>query len=138
MPRRAVEDDLGDVGAAIAWAGQWTGTVPEDARFALEVCVEEALANLITHGRAVDGAKDIALTVSADAAGATVEISDRCAPYDVAHAAPSRQEKAGGLLEGGRGLKLIHAFARDLAYASEPGGNKLTMTFGEPGARPAR
>lgn len=136
MPRRAVEDDLRDVGAAIAWTGEWTAALAEDDRFALEVCVEEALANLITHGRAAGGEKAIALTVVADDARAVIEITDGCAPFDLTAAVPPPREGADALLEGGRGLKLIRSFAGDLAYESEPGGNRLTMRFGG-GAKPA-
>jgi anti-sigma regulatory factor (Ser/Thr protein kinase) len=127
-----VRDDLGDVGPAIEWAGQWISVVPEDLRFGIEVCLEEALANLILHGQPTDGDKDIAVEVAADSMGATVAVTDRCAPYDVVHAASPPREKADAMIEGGRGLRLMHAFATELAYATHDGRNHLTMIFRAP------
>ena len=127
--RRSVRDDLADVGPAIAWAGQWISTVPEDLRFGIEVCLEEALANLIVHGQSTDGNKDIQIGVTGDCQGAKVEITDRCAPFDVVHEASPPRENADALLEGGRGLRLMRSFATGLAYETEGGRNQLTMTF---------
>jgi serine/threonine-protein kinase RsbW len=130
--RRSVRDDLADVGPAIAWASQWISTVPEDLRFGIEVCLEEALANLIVHGQSTDGHKDIEIGVAGDGQGATVEVTDRCAPFDVVREASPPRENADALLEGGRGLKLIRSFASELAYATEGGRNQLIMTFRNP------
>jgi anti-sigma regulatory factor (Ser/Thr protein kinase) len=132
MQCRRVRDDLGDVGPAIEWAGQWISVVPEDLRFGIEVCLEEALANLILHGQSTDGDKDIAVEVAADSMGATVAVTDRCAPYDVVHAASPPREKADAMIEGGRGLRLMHSFATELAYATHDGRNQLTMIFRAP------
>jgi anti-sigma regulatory factor (Ser/Thr protein kinase) len=132
MRRRPVRDELGDVGPAIAWAGEQISTSPARTRYAVEVCVEEALANLILHGQPTDGDKDIAVEVAADSMGATVAVTDRCAPYDVVHAASPPREKADAMIEGGRGLRLMHAFATELAYATHDGRNHLTMIFRAP------
>ena len=132
MNRRAVEDSLSDVGPAVGWVSQMSSTValPEDARFGIELCLEEALANLILHGRAPDGRKDIAIVFSADDAQAKIQITDRCTPYDVVNAdlPPARGFDDPG--EGGRGLRLLRSFASELSYETRDGGNILTMVFG--------
>ena len=126
-PTRAVSNDLSDVGHAIEWAGDLVSGagLSADVRFNIEVCLEEALANLILHGEATDGRKDIALAVSADETGASIVITDRCAPFDVEHEIPSHDD----LQEGGRGLRLLRAFASELSYASKDDGNALTLRF---------
>jgi anti-sigma regulatory factor (Ser/Thr protein kinase) len=130
MRRRPVRDELGDVGPAIAWAGEQIPTSPARTRYAVEVCLEEALANLILHGATAAGAKEITLALGEDEFGVTIEITDRCAPFDVAHAAVPA---GGGLHEGGQGLGLMHAFASELAYESGEAGNRLTLRFRQPG-----
>lgn len=126
MRRRQVRDSLSDVGPAIAWAGEQIPDTPAETRFAIEVCLEEALANLILHGKVRTESKDITLAIETDVSGITVEITDRCQPFDVAHAtAPARE----GLSEGGRGLTLLHRFASDLDYAAGAAGNTLTLRF---------
>jgi anti-sigma regulatory factor (Ser/Thr protein kinase) len=131
MCRRAVRDDLADVGPAIEWAGRLAAALDPDVRFAVEVCLEEGLANLILHGRAPKGEKDIVLAFTGDALGARIEISDRCAPFDVAQAAPVA-DADDPLREGGRGLMLLRAFASELSYETQGGRNRLTLTFRAP------
>jgi anti-sigma regulatory factor (Ser/Thr protein kinase) len=131
MKSRPVKDDLGDVGPAIEWAGRFVdkaGLSP-DVRFAVDLSLEEALANLIMHGHcASDEGKDIVLAVATDASGATVTIQDRCAPFDVtAHHAEEDAAAAEGI--GGRGLKLLRSFVSELSYATKGDQNTLTMRF---------
>jgi anti-sigma regulatory factor (Ser/Thr protein kinase) len=136
---RAVADDLADVGRAIRWVGDRLSDASfnGDLRYGIEVCLEEALVNLILHGRGDDAGKDIALAVRADEGAATIVISDRCVPFDVAHEASPQPSKAGKLREGGQGLRLLRAFATELAYASENGRNVLTLRFHADAAAPA-
>ena len=128
MNSRPVKDDLGDVGPAIEWAGEFVdqaGLSPK-VRFAVDLSLEEALANLIMHGKSGEGDKAIVVSVVADDAGATVTISDRCAPFDVTEhqaAAPDPMDI------GGRGLKLLRSFAGELSYATRGDRNTLTMKF---------
>ena len=124
----AVADDLVDIGRAIQWVAEGLGGagLSEDVRYALEVCLEEALANLILHGDAGGGAKDIAVGYSAGLDGVTVVVTDGCAPFDVTAV---ELQKAAPDRVGGRGVGLMRAFASELAYASAGGRNALTMRF---------
>ena len=129
IERRPVADSLRDVGMAIAWVGETLPDLSEDLRYGVEVCLEEALANLILHGRPTEGEKAIELAVEADAGGARIEITDHCAPFDLVAVEDKVRVGADAFTEGGRGIGLIKAFASELAYASDDGGNHLTMTF---------
>ena len=128
MDSRAVRDDL-LTSARIAWAGAFVdraGLSP-DVRFAVDLSLEEALANLIMHGQRQGPEKDIVVSVAADTDGATITITDRCAPFDV-----TQQRSVGdetGLSVGGRGLRLLRSFAGDLDYAAGGERNTLTMRF---------
>jgi anti-sigma regulatory factor (Ser/Thr protein kinase) len=134
MSRRAVREDLGDVGSAVEWAGLLASEagLSEEMRFSIEVCLEEALVNLVLHGEAADGGKDIAVDFGVGSTGCTVLVTDRCAPYDVVNEALPDREGEAVMREGGRGLMLLRAFATELAYASEQGRNALRMTFRSP------
>ena len=129
MNSRAVRDDLGDIGPAVAWAGEFVDRagLSADVRFAVDLSLEEALANLIMHGQARGGDKAIVVSIASDASGITMTISDRCAPFDVTqHRAIEDQA---GLAPGGRGLRLLHAFVAELDYAAGHNGNLLTLRF---------
>jgi multiple sugar transport system substrate-binding protein len=58
----------------------------DDALHDVQVCVEEALANLILHARAEGAAKDIEIEFAPEANGACVVISDACVSFDVSAA----------------------------------------------------
>jgi anti-sigma regulatory factor (Ser/Thr protein kinase) len=128
---RAVGDDLHDVARAVEWVGGLAAEagLPEDLRFSIELCLEEALANLVMHASAPSGEKDARIAVTVGADDCTIRLSDRCAPFDVVGAPLPDTETPAELKEGGRGLRLLRAFASELAYDSEPGRNILTLTF---------
>jgi anti-sigma regulatory factor (Ser/Thr protein kinase) len=132
MRRRAVADDLSDVSGATAWvAGQLAeANLAEDVRYNIEVCVEEALANLVEHARPAGDSKDIAVCVDADRDGATIVVTDRCVAFDSTRAPPPPE--LGTNQVGGRGLRLLRALSSDLAYHTHDGGNELTMRFRSP------
>jgi anti-sigma regulatory factor (Ser/Thr protein kinase) len=131
MRCRPVADDLSDVRGATAWVGQQVveAEVAEEVRFNIEVCVEEALANLIEHGRPARDAKDISIAVAADPEGATILVTDRCVPFDAAEAPAPERPSLDDMHSGGQGLRLIRAFASELTYRTAEGGNELTMRF---------
>jgi anti-sigma regulatory factor (Ser/Thr protein kinase) len=135
MPWRAVAEELSDVGPAIAWADARASEagLNGDVRFAIQLCLEEALSNLILHARAEPGRKDIRVDFAASLTGATLTVSDACMPFDIETvpmpAPPSRNE----MRPGGYGLRLIRGFATGLAYRSSGGRNHLILTFA-PGA----
>jgi anti-sigma regulatory factor (Ser/Thr protein kinase) len=129
-----VADDLSDVRSATAWVTQRVteAGIAEDVRFNIELCVEEALANLIEHGRAADDGKNIAIGVTVDPDGATIVVTDRCVPFDSKTAPSPARPSASDMHEGGQGLRLMRAFASELTYRSSDGGNELTMHFRSP------
>jgi len=134
MHRRPVADDASDVRGATAWVGEFVAQagIAEDIRFNIEVCVEEALANLIQHGRPVQGVKDIAISVFVDGEGATIQVTDRCVPFDAAEAPSPERPSLDDMRAGGQGLRLMRAFASELTYRTTEGGNELTMRFRPP------
>ena len=126
---RGVANELRDVGGAVAWVdAEVAGAgLPEEARNRIGVCLEEALVNLITHGKAVGNQKDIELVLTADSDGATILISDRCAPFDVTREVPPAAPTKDDMREGGMGLRLLRAFATEMTYASSEGRNTLAI-----------
>jgi anti-sigma regulatory factor (Ser/Thr protein kinase) len=126
---REVKDDLGDVGPAIEWVGGFIDQagLSADVRFAIDLSLEEALANLIVHGKCAGDDKAIVVSVAADAEGATITLTDRCAPFDATKHRDRVDET--GLKIGGRGLLLMQSFAGELDYSAGSDGNTLTMRF---------
>ena len=130
----SVADDLKAVDKAVAWAAEraTAAGLGESANFGLQVCLEEALANLVRHGRAADGAKDIQVELRVENGEAILEVSDSCAPYDPIREPAPPPAGAADMRVGGQGLRLMRAFARELAYATIDGRNTLTLRIGAP------
>ncbi len=131
MDRRDVQEDLADVDHVVAWADDLSAAqgLDDQVRYAIQVCLEEGLANLIVHGQAINGAdKAIAVTFEATPLGATLTISDACAPFDVTRQSEPDTDMADMPL-GGLGLRLLRSFAGGMAYDQDGVRNVLTLTF---------
>ena len=74
MDRRDVQEDLADVDRVVGWADELAAAqgLDDQVRYAIQVCLEEGLANLIVHGQAINGAhKAIAVKFESTPPGAT-------------------------------------------------------------------
>ena len=130
MERREVQEDLADVDPVVAWADGLAEAhgLDDHVRYAIQVCLEEGLANLIVHGQAQPGTKAIAVTFEAAAPSAVVTISDTCAPFDVTRESGPDADMSDMPL-GGLGLRLLRSFAATMAYGQDGERNVLTLTF---------
>lgn len=131
MPNRAVANDLGDVALAIDWADKCfeKEAVSSTLRSDIQVCLEEALANLILHGQSHDGEKDILVSVELRDKAAVVSIFDRCSPFDVAKVALPPAPTLQDAVAGGHGLRLLRMLSTHLSYRTDQDGNELRMVF---------
>jgi phosphoserine phosphatase RsbU/P len=132
VSHRDVADDLSEIGAAAAWvdARVRAADLPADLSNDVHVCLEEALANLIMHGRARAGAKDIRLDLDVAPGAVTMVVSDRCVPFDVTtHRRASGEGDSEENRIGGHGIVLLRAFTSDLSYQEGPDRNELRMIF---------
>jgi serine/threonine-protein kinase RsbW len=108
----------------------------KDARFSMQLCMEEALANVVLHGYRNEPGHPIVVEASATAAALFFAINDSAPPFLPAEPAPSNDFRRPASLEttqpGGNGIHLLHRFAGSLAYESRADGNRLTIGFALP------
>jgi anti-sigma regulatory factor (Ser/Thr protein kinase) len=128
MYRRAVAEDLSDVGVAIAWADGLAAEhgMSDDVRYAIQLCLEEALSNLILHAKTSGGPKDIEIAFAPDAPYATVTVTDACMAFDPTGPLPKGDPAA----IGGQGLRLMQTFAATLSYRRVDARNELVLRLG--------
>jgi anti-sigma regulatory factor (Ser/Thr protein kinase) len=111
----------------------------EDRVFALQLCLEEAVANIITHGGAQEGSnKHIWVTIAQAAHRLVACLEDDGFPFDPTTVAPAQHPTS---LEdarvGGLGVHLIRKLTTDVRYERVEGRNRLTLEFGPDAEMPA-
>lgn len=137
--RLTLRSQLGDLALLWPWVEALAGeySIPAETTFAIHLCLEEAVSNVVRHG--YRGLPDYTLTVScASPAERVLEftVDDQAPPFDpladsdLANApAPSPIDE---LRPGGRGVRLLKTFAGTLAYQPTASGNRLIIGFALP------
>lgn len=139
-PRLTLQSQLGELARVWPWVEALAAeyAIPVDTQFAIQLCLEEALSNIVRHG--YRGQPDQPITVDCATPAATRELVftvedhapafDPLAPSAVAETpAPTSIDQ---LPVGGQGIRLMRKFAGSLAYQRLPGGNRLTIVFALP------
>jgi serine/threonine-protein kinase RsbW len=117
---------------------EWTKTlapqvISPDALFAVQLCLEEAVANIIMHGGA--GEDRLAIAIELERKGATLiaRIEDTGCEFDPTRFPPLSMAKS---LEdakvGDYGIHLMRSFASGMHYERREDRNRLTLRFGGP------
>lgn len=121
-----------DIARATGWLGDLAeaGGWPQDTRFALELSLEEALANVVMHAfKAVPQVPRVCVALYRGEAGRIVlTITDNGIPFDPTSLA--EPEVPAGLEAakiGGHGVQLMRHFLESLSYARTGDENCLTL-----------
>lgn len=105
--------------------------VPDADIARLDLCLHEALANIIDHaGLPADGAIALGLTVERGAQGgsATLTLDDAGLPFDPTQAdAPERPRTLSDTMPGGLGLVMMRNNSDALSHARQDGVNRLSL-----------
>jgi anti-sigma B factor antagonist len=98
--------------------------------YALRLCLEEAVTNIVTHALPVPGvnADTVLLRLIAAPDKLTVTVQDQCAEYNPLHAdaAENDREKPS---EGGLGVSLMRQHAREVTWSRVATANRLALTI---------
>jgi serine/threonine-protein kinase RsbW len=132
QPQRLIlKRELGELDRLSGWiqAIEREIGLTSDVAFALELCLEEAVANIIMHGGARRSG-DIAVTVEQACPALVVKIEDDGVCFDPTRAPrPAAPCSLDDARPGENGIHLIRTFATDMRYEHVSGLNTLTLTF---------
>jgi anti-sigma regulatory factor (Ser/Thr protein kinase) len=123
-------DDAGKIDEWIETVGRRWG---ENQRtiFGVRLCIAELAANVIEHGIAKPGRDRIIVTLTRCSDGIGIEFLDSRARFDPTSAAVLEQPgSVHSVATKGRGLMLIRAYAKDLAYRYDGTYNRVTLRIG--------
>lgn len=104
--------------------------IPEETHFAINLCLEEALSNIICHG--YRGLPDHSITIDFTSNGKSLTFTVEDQASHFLPVEPTDSRPAASLEEfrpGGLGLQLMRRFAGTLAWEPLQHGNRLTIGF---------
>jgi serine/threonine-protein kinase RsbW len=106
-------------------------TILANTQFAMNLCLEEVLSNIIRHGYADETNRPIIVRYVPVQKGFSYLVVEDEAPHFDPLAAENTpvEEILDGSRIGGLGIRLLRGFAANLAYEPTPTGNRLTMGF---------
>jgi phosphoserine phosphatase RsbU/P len=98
--------------------------------FAVQLCVDEAVANIVMHGRGDTKASQIVITMKPAGDEVVLQIEDDGPPFDpTTIAAPERSDKLETVRIGGLGVHLMRQFSASMRYARVADRNSLRLSF---------
>jgi len=109
-------------------------SLPDNVAFALQLCMDEAVANIIEHGKAHGrGATEISVSIAREDTGIVMKVVDDSDEFDPTqfgplHSSRSLEEPA----VGGLGIHLMRKFATALRYQRIDRRNHLHFVFALP------
>jgi serine/threonine-protein kinase RsbW len=111
------------------WWREWAGMsgLSADARDRGELCLNEAVANIITHGGT---SRSIAVTFERKTDAVQMTIADDGKPFNpVTYPEADLPTTLNEASPGGRGIKILRRSASAMAYQRVDGWNALTLSL---------
>ncbi len=134
-PQLTLKSQLEDLARVWPWVEALAArySVPADTQFAIQLCLEEALSNIVRHGYLGQPNQSITVECAPAAAELVFTVEDNAPPFNPFAAVPPAAPASIQELEpGGQGIRLMQKFASRHDYQQLPGGNRLTLTFAIP------
>jgi serine/threonine-protein kinase RsbW len=105
--------------------------IPTDIQFAMNLCLEEVLSNIIRHGYSSEPGHSILIRYVPNRDKTSFLIVDDDAPHfdPLAREDTPVEETLEGIRIGGLGIRLVRNFASSLRYEATPTGNRLIVGF---------
>ena len=130
--RIVVPATLGELERLATWAGEFARStrLSPDLLFAIQLCIEEAVANIIMYSGASEQRQDVAVELVRAGPDVLAIVEDGGWSFDPT-ATPARETSVS--LEdapvGNLGIHLIRSFSADMHYERRDGRNRLTLRF---------
>jgi serine/threonine-protein kinase RsbW len=131
--RLILRNDLAELKRLTGWLEDWAQRdMSPEVSFAVQLCLEEAVANVIMYGAPRDDRLEIAVEVERVDGTLVARIEDNGRHFDPTQV-PARQPATS--LEdakiGDLGIHLMRSFANGMHYERRDGRNRLTLRFVE-------
>ena len=110
--------------------------IPANTQFAMKLCLEEAVSNIIRHGYAGDPDHSIVIRFTSPREDYFVFVVEDEAPHFNPVELPELPPLSSleDIAVGGQGVRLLRRFAGALEYQATPAGNRLSIGFSATGS----
>ena len=134
--RLVLHNDLAELKRLAAWIEGWARKdVSSDLSFAVQLCLEEAVANVIMYGGMSDARLKIVIEVERNGTTLVARVVDNGRQFDPTQVPPpSIPASLAEAKIGDLGIHLMRSFASGMHYERRDGCNRLTLRFKEPRA----
>lgn len=138
--RLVLRNDLTELQRLAGWIEGWAQRgVSADVSFAIQLCLEEAVANVIMYAGGKDSRLEIAVEVERNGTTLVARIEDNGRHFDPTQVPPpSLAFSLEAAKVGDVGIHLIRSFASGMDYERCEGCNRLTLRFTESQVNPQR
>jgi serine/threonine-protein kinase RsbW len=129
--RLQLNSRLTELSNVIPWAEALSDRygLAEDTRYAVNLCLEEALANVVLHGYKDEPGHPILIESFVSEGSLFFAIEDEAPPFTPVDPGDRSPLDLDSMQPGGNGIHLIHRFAGSVAYEPLPHGNRLIIGF---------
>jgi anti-sigma regulatory factor (Ser/Thr protein kinase) len=147
-PRLTLKSQLEELALVWPWVEAIAArySVSAETQFAIQLCLEEALSNIIRHGYQGQANQSISIACTVECAAAGVEsedageivftVEDHAPPFDPLAASADAPTPAPVSFDdfppGNQGIRLMRKFSSRLAWQQLPDGNRLILGFDIP------
>jgi len=139
-PRLTIQSRLEDLALLWPWAESIAEehAAPTSARYAIHLCLEEAISNVIRHGYGGQPGRPVTVEFSSAPGELVFTVEDQAPPFDPLgfrgnDAEPAPTSPASSCIDeiplGGQGIRLMRKFAGGLSYTRLAHGNRLALRF---------
>jgi anti-sigma regulatory factor (Ser/Thr protein kinase) len=131
--RLVLRNDVAELKRLAGWIEGFAGQgMSPDVSFAVQLCLEEAVANIIMYGAAKDDRLEIAVELERNGGTLVARIEDNGRQFDPTRApSPSVATSLEEAKIGDLGIHLMRSFASGMDYERRDGRNRLTLQFVE-------
>lgn len=132
IARLELESRLAELARVFPWLEEQAAQFPISAetRYAIELCLEEVLSNIVRHGYGGKPGHPIfieSLRSQADVWSFVIE--DRAPCFDPIAYGEEQKDFLPALTPGGQGIRLLRAYAGSIRYECLSDGNRLVLGF---------
>jgi anti-sigma regulatory factor (Ser/Thr protein kinase) len=114
-----------------AWAVELARELgcPADRVFDVDLCLTEAVSNVIRHGYVDDALHEIGIEITREPGALVIRIEDDARPFDPLQASKPLATSLDEAEPSGRGIALMRSAADSASYERSDDRNRLTVKF---------